>query len=83
MGILVSLPITIVVQILAAIVQTVLRAVLEPESGIFYLVYYILILPVSLGSGALLTPFWQAMKAIIYYDLRSRKEGLGLQIRDR
>jgi hypothetical protein len=82
-AILVSLPITIVVQILAAIVQTGLRAVLAPESGIFFLVYYILILPVSLGSSALLTPFWQAMKAIIYYDLRSRKEGLGLQIRDR
>jgi hypothetical protein len=82
-GILVSLPITIVVQILSWIVQTVLRAVLGAESGIFFLVYYILILPLSFGSGALVTPFWQAMKAIIYYDLRSRKEGLGLQIRDR
>lgn len=82
-GILVSLPITIVVQILTVIVQSVLRAVLGAESGIFYLVYYLLILPLSFGSGALVTPFWQAMKAIIYYDLRSRKEGLGLQMRDR
>jgi len=82
-GILVSLPITIVVQILAVIVQNVLRGVLEPESGIFYLVYYLLTLPLGLGTGALVAPFWQAMKAIIYYDLRSRKEGLGLQIRDR
>ena len=82
-GILVSLPLTIVVQILAMSIQNVLRAVLEPESGIFYLVYYLLTLPLSLGSGALVTPFWQAMKAIIYYDLRSRKEGLGLQMRDR
>jgi len=82
-GILVSLPITIVVQILAMIVQGVLRAVLGAESGIFYLVYYLLILPLSFGSAALVTPFWQAMKAIIYYDLRSRKEGLGLQMRDR
>lgn len=82
-GILVSLPLTIVVQILSAIVQGVLRAVLGAESGIFYLVYYLLILLLSFGSGALVTPFWQAMKAIIYYDLRSRKEGLGLQMRDR
>ncbi|PSB34935.1 DUF975 domain-containing protein [filamentous cyanobacterium Phorm 46] len=81
-GILVSLPITIVVQIIATIVQVVLSAVLGAESGIFYLVYYLLILPFSFGSGALVTPFWQAMKAIIYYDLRSRKEGLGLQMRD-
>lgn len=28
-------------------------------------------------------PFWQCVKAVIYYDLRSRKEGLDLQLRDR
>ena len=82
-GILVSLPLTIVVQILAMSLQSVLRAVFGAESGMFYLVYYLLTLPLSIGSSALLTPFWQAMKAIIYYDLRSRKEGLGLQMRDR
>ena len=82
-GILVSLPITIVVQLLTASVQSVLRAVLGAESGIFLLVYSLLIVLLSFGSGALVTPFWQAMKAIIYYDLRSRKEGLGLQMRDR
>ncbi|MEG3876742.1 DUF975 domain-containing protein [Microcoleus sp. herbarium7] len=82
-GILVSLPLTIFVQILSTIVQLVLSAVLGAESGIFYLVYYLMIVLLSLGSGALVAPFWQAMKAIIYYDLRSRKEGLGLQIRDR
>ncbi|MEG4054028.1 MULTISPECIES: DUF975 domain-containing protein [unclassified Microcoleus] len=82
-GILVSLPITIVVQILTVIVQVFLSKVLGPESGLFYLVYYIMIVGVSIGSGALVTPFWQAMKAIIYYDVRSRKEGLGLQMRDR
>jgi len=82
-GILVSLPITFVVQILSSIVESVLKAVLGAESGIFLLVYFLLILLLSLASGALVTPFWQAMKAIIYYDLRSRKEGLGLQMRKR
>jgi hypothetical protein len=82
-AILVSLPITIVVQILATIIQVFLSRVLGAESGIFFLVSYLLILPLSFGSSALQMPFWQAMKAIIYYDLRSRKEGLGLQIRDR
>ncbi|MEG4630457.1 DUF975 domain-containing protein [Microcoleus sp. AR_TQ3_B6] len=82
-GILVSLPLTIVMQILTVSIQSFLRAVLGAESGIFYLVYYLMILPLSFGSSALVTPFWQAMKAIIYYDLRSRKEGLDLQIRDR
>ena len=83
-GILVSLPVTIVVQILSSIVESVLKAVLGAESGIlFFLVYFLLLLLLSFASGAIVTPFWQAMKAIIYYDLRSRKEGLGLQIRDR
>jgi hypothetical protein len=82
-GILVSLPIAIVVLILTLSVQGVLRTVLGADSSLLYLVYYLMILPFSLGSGALVTSFWQAMKAIIYYDLRSRKEGLGLQIRDR
>lgn len=39
---------------------------------------------VALGVliGALLIPFWQAIKAVIYYDLRTRKEGIDLEIRD-
>jgi len=82
-GVLVSLPITIVQQILSTIVQSVLTAVLGAKSGMFFLVYYLLILPLSFVSNALVTPFWQAIKAIIYYDLCSRKEGLGLQLRKR
>ncbi len=82
-GILVSLPITIFVQIVSTIIQLVLSAVLGAESSLFLLVFYLLILPLSFASSAILIPFWQAMKAIIYYDLRSRKEGLGLEIRDR
>jgi hypothetical protein len=27
-------------------------------------------------------PFWQSLKAVIYYDLRSHKEGIGLELRD-
>jgi hypothetical protein len=82
-AILVSLPITIVVQILATIIQLFLSRLLGAESGIYYLVSSLLTLPLSFGSSALQTPFWQAMRAIVYYDLRSRKEGLGLQIRKR
>jgi hypothetical protein len=45
----------------------------------------------SLGLGLLLTfgfsifttPFWQTIKAVIYYDLRSRREGMGLELRER
>jgi hypothetical protein len=28
----------------------------------------------------LILPFWQTIKAVLYFDLRSRREGLGLQL---
>lgn len=31
----------------------------------------------------LLIPLWETVRAIVYYDLRSRREGMGLQLRDR
>jgi membrane-anchored glycerophosphoryl diester phosphodiesterase (GDPDase) len=83
-AILVSLPLTTIVPgISGAIVGSILPAFLDPTSGLFLIVSNLLTLPVSFGCGALVTPFWQVIKAIIYYDLRSRKEGLGLEIRDR
>lgn len=30
----------------------------------------------------LVFPIWQTVKAVVYYDLRSRHEGLDLQLRD-
>lgn len=32
--------------------------------------------------GALLIPFWQSIKAVIFYDLKSRKEGFELSLTD-
>lgn len=37
----------------------------------------------SLLVSILVLPFWQSIKAVLYYDLRNRREGLGLQLRDR
>ncbi|GAB4382481.1 MAG: RDD family protein [Elainellaceae cyanobacterium] len=36
----------------------------------------------SLLLNILVTPFWQTTKAITYYDLRSRREGMGLVLDD-
>jgi hypothetical protein len=36
----------------------------------------------TIPLGALLVPFWQSIKAVIYYDLLTRKEGLGLELRE-
>jgi hypothetical protein len=26
-------------------------------------------------------PFWQSIKAVVYYDLRVRREGMGMNLR--
>jgi hypothetical protein len=47
--------------------------------AIVFLVYMVLALFVQI----LVIPFWQTIKAAIYYDLRSRREGMGLSLDDR
>ncbi|MEH2415861.1 hypothetical protein [Nostoc sp.] len=54
---------------------------LEQGSIIYGIVYFISWIG-SLVGGALVMPFWQALKAVLYFDLRSRREGLGLQLRE-
>ncbi|MEH2181908.1 hypothetical protein [Nostoc sp.] len=54
---------------------------LEPGTAI-YLIVYLISLIGSLIGGVLVMPFWQALKAVLYLDLRSRREGLGLQLRE-
>ncbi len=53
---------------------------LEPGSTA-YLTLYSFTLVVSMVGGIFVMPFWQALKAVLYYDLRTRREGLGLQLR--
>ncbi|MFB2918111.1 hypothetical protein [Aerosakkonema funiforme] len=33
-------------------------------------------------NNAIIMPFWQAIKAVLYYDIRNRREGLGLGLND-
>jgi hypothetical protein len=54
---------------------------LEQGSTIYSIVYLISWIG-SLIGGVLVMPFWQALKAVLYFDLRSRREGLGLQLRE-
>ncbi|MFH7243134.1 MAG: hypothetical protein ACHWZW_09825 [Spirulina sp.] len=35
----------------------------------------------SLAGSILILPLWQAVKGVLYYDLRSRREGLDLELR--
>ncbi|NEQ87923.1 MAG: DUF975 domain-containing protein [Moorea sp. SIO2I5] len=80
-GFLISLPISIVVQIVILIIQNVLSLLFTEESAILaWLLYLVLVFGLTFASSALLVPFWQAIKSVIYYDLCSRKEGIDLQL---
>jgi len=72
--VLVSFPLTIWV---SNIMQIVLRTTrsspnLEKPGDIIYIL-------LAIAMSIFLLPFWQAVKTVLYYDLRSRKEGLDLQ----
>ncbi|MDZ4875657.1 MAG: hypothetical protein CLLPBCKN_005077 [Chroococcidiopsis cubana SAG 39.79] len=48
-----------------------------------YTIVYLISWVLSFAGGILIMPFWQVIKAVVYYDLRTRREGLGLKLRDR
>ena len=79
-GFLISFPITIAIQIASSIIQILLGAVLSSNPELFSSLFLLLTLVISIAGGALLIPFWQCIKAVIYYDLRVRREGFGLTI---
>ena len=72
---------------LVQLVSFALRSILVTSNGepnpVLALLFFTLTLCLSFSSGAVQLPFWQAIKAVVYYDLRTRKEGLGLNLRDR
>ncbi|HIK04631.1 MAG TPA: DUF975 domain-containing protein [Trichormus sp. M33_DOE_039] len=80
---LVTTPVQIVVQILSQILQLVFLPLIQEGSGVYTLLYFVLVMALSFSSGALIVPFIHTTKAVIYYDLRSRREGLGLKLRER
>jgi hypothetical protein len=80
-GYLITLPIQLPFTILSVIIRGILQSLAE-ENSAYLLLSSLCSLVLSLLSGTLIVPFWQAIKAVIYYDLRSRREGLGLKLRD-
>ncbi|MBD2139433.1 DUF975 domain-containing protein [Anabaena sp. FACHB-1237] len=79
---LIVLPVQIIVQIVITIIQALLAAILIENNPLFNLLYWLIVVGLSFSTGALIIPFWQSIKAVVYYDLRSRREGLGLQLRN-
>lgn len=80
--VLVTFVVSLPIVILFSYLPQLLLLPLERGSSAYIIVYLITFI-ISLVGGVLVMPFWQAIKAVIYYDLRTRREGLGLKLRDR
>ncbi|MBW4449913.1 MAG: DUF975 domain-containing protein [Spirirestis rafaelensis WJT71-NPBG6] len=81
-GYLITIPIQIPFTIVSTIIQAALASLAQENSG-YAVLSQLLSLIIGLISAALIVPFWQSIKAVVYYDLRSRREGMGLKLRDR
>lgn len=79
---LVNLPLWTIVQGTSALIQPLLMTWIAPGSNYLFFVSYLISSIVGIIGNIVLLPFWQTLKAVTYYDLRSRKEGLGLQLRE-
>jgi len=80
---LMTLPLQIIAQVLALLAQVALSRFFTEGSSEFLIVSFFAGYAIGLGSGLFVFPFWQAIRTVIYYDVRNRREGLSLEIRDR
>ena len=80
--VMIAFLVTLPMLILTGYAPSIFLVTLEAGSSLYSIVYLIS-LGLSVVGGAFLLPFWQTTKAVLYYDLRSRREGLDLQLRDR
>ncbi|MDB9537870.1 DUF975 domain-containing protein [Dolichospermum planctonicum CS-1226] len=75
--------ITILINIpIQFIIRLIFPTLLKQGDPIFLTIFSLLMLGISFVGGAFILPFVQTVKAVVYYDLRSRHEGLGLQLRN-
>lgn len=81
---LVTLPIQLLVRLMIGAVNTAIGiAGFAPGSSSFAALSLFMAYILSFAVSIVVLPLWQVIKAVIYYDLRSRREGLGLQLHDR
>jgi len=71
--------VTLPLFIIGGYVPQLLLIPLDPASPITQILSTLLFF-VSIAVNIAVIPFWQAAKGILYYDLRSRREGADLQI---
>lgn len=80
---LLTIPVQIILGYIPQIPFAIATAAVGTSSGAYWILQalsFLVSMATSLLSGAFLLPFWQSLKAVIYFDLRNRREGLGLSL---
>lgn len=81
---LVTMPLQLLLQVVVTGVDAGIRtAGVSPDDASYTALSLLITYVLSFVISIVVLPLWQTIKAVIYYDLRSRREGLGLQLRDR
>ncbi len=77
--VVVAFLLTLLIQVPSQVLSAILPVGEEVGPAVSAL-SFLIVTVISLISGALMMPFWQVIKAVVYYDLRSRREGFGLTL---
>ncbi|HEY9616396.1 MAG TPA: hypothetical protein V6C64_06130 [Microcoleaceae cyanobacterium] len=81
---LITCPISyITVSLGASVIMPLLKLLpIYPYSNwsLRFLIYYVVLITLSLLTNAITMPLWQTAKAALYYSLRSRREGFDLRL---
>ncbi len=78
--IIVAFLVTLPILLLFSYVPKIILFSVEPGSTTYWTLYGLTVV-ISMVGGVFVLPFWQAIKAVLYYDLCTRREGLGLRLR--
>lgn len=79
---LITLPIQVPFTIASYFIQVSIQQAREGNTN-YILLLTLANLAINFISFAIIVPFWQSIKAVLYCDLRSRREGFGLKLRGR
>lgn len=80
---LISLPILIISWVSCSfLLGLIIAKILPTELGYDSLVIPLFLIVISLVNGVITMPFWQAIKAVAYYDIRCGRESFDLKLRD-
>lgn len=80
--VVVAFAMTLPILMLTNYIPSIFLTQLEPNTAVYWSIYSASLF-LSIGGNILLMPFWQSLKAVLYYDLRSRREGIDLNLKAR